>query len=58
MEILKIYLKKQFQIKILCDKAFNIFKNPKYDGYQCRLASMVYNFFDKKSVSDVKKCQM
>ena len=21
--------------KILCDKAFNIVKNPKYDGYQC-----------------------
>ena len=24
--------------KILCDKAFNIAKNPKYDGYQHRLA--------------------
>ena len=24
-------------------------KNPKYDGYQSRLASMVYMFFDKKS---------
>ena len=21
--------------KVLCDKAFNIAKNPKYDGYQC-----------------------
>ena len=31
--------------KILRDKAFNIAKNPKYDGYQRRLASMVYNFF-------------
>ena len=29
------------------DKAFNIAKNPKYDGYQRGLASMVYNFFDK-----------
>ena len=28
------------------DKAFNIAKNPKYDGYQCGLASMVYKFFD------------
>ena len=27
---------------ILRDKAFNIAKNPKYDGYQRRLASMVY----------------
>ena len=35
--------------KILRDKAFNIAKNPKYDGYQRVLASMVYKFFDKKS---------
>ena len=35
--------------KKLCDKAFNIAKNPKYDGYQRGLASMVYNFFDKKT---------
>ena len=35
--------------KILRDKAFNIAKNPKYDGYQKGLASMVYKFFDKKS---------
>ena len=34
--------------KILLDKAFNIAKNPKYDGYQRRLASTVNNFFDKK----------
>ena len=33
----------------LSDKAFNIAKNPKYDGYQKGLASMVYKFFDKKS---------
>ena len=35
--------------KILRDKALNIAKNPKYDGYQRGLASMVYTFFDKKS---------
>ena len=35
--------------KILRDKAFNIAKDPKYDGYQRGLASMVYKFFDKKS---------
>ena len=35
--------------KILRDKAFNIAKNPKYDGYQRGLASLVYKFFDKKS---------
>ena len=40
---------------ILRDKAFNIAKNPKYDGYQCRLASMVYNFFDKETSSGFVK---
>ena len=35
--------------KVLRDKAFNIAKNPKYDGYQRGLASMVYKFFDKNS---------
>ena len=35
--------------KIWRDEAFNIAKNPKYDGYERRLASMVYKFFDKKS---------
>ena len=34
--------------KILRDKAFNFAKNPKYDGYRRGLASMVYEFFDKK----------
>ena len=35
--------------KILHDKAFNIAKNSKYDGYQRGLASMVYKFFDKNT---------
>ena len=35
--------------KVLRDKAFRIASNPKYDGYQRGLASMVYKFFDKKS---------
>ena len=35
--------------KFLRDKAFNIAKDSKYDRYQKRLASMVYNFFYKKS---------
>ena len=35
--------------KILKNKAFNIAKDPKYDGYQRGLASMVYKFFDSKS---------
>ena len=33
--------------KILRDKAFNIAKNWKYDGYQRELVSIVYIFFDK-----------
>ena len=36
---------------VLRDKAFNIAKNLKYDGYQRALASMIYKFFDKKSSS-------
>ena len=35
--------------KVLRDKAFNIAKNPKYDGYQRGLASMLYKFFDKNT---------
>ena len=31
--------------KVLGDKAFNITKNPKYDGYQGGLALTVHNFF-------------
>ena len=34
---------------ILRNRAFNIAKDPKCDGYQRGLASMVYTFFDKKS---------
>ena len=34
--------------KILRNKAFNIAKDQKYEGYQRGLASMVYKFFDKK----------
>ena len=44
---------------MLRDKAFNIVKNPKYDGYQRRLASMVYNLFDKNvSGSGIKNDSM
>ena len=35
--------------KILHDKAFNIAKNPKYDGYQRGIASMVYKFSDNET---------
>ena len=42
-------LKRTSSDKILRDKAFDIAQNPKYDGYQRWLASMVYKFFNKKS---------
>ena len=35
--------------KFLRDKAFKIASDPRYDGYQRELASMVYKFFYKKS---------
>ena len=41
--------KKTASDKVLRDKAFTVAKNPKYDGYQRGLASMVYEVFDKKS---------
>ena len=34
--------------KILKNRAFDVAKDPKYDGYQRGLASMVYKFFDSK----------
>ena len=43
--------RRTFSDKILRDKAFDIAKNPKYDGYQRGLASMIYKCFDKKSAS-------
>ena len=45
---LKDLTRKTASDKILHDKAFNIAKNPKYYGYQYRLASKLYKFFDKK----------
>ena len=37
------------------NRAFNIAKYPKYDGYQRGLVSMVYKFFDKKSAGSGAK---
>ena len=37
--------------KVLRDNAFNIAKNPKYDGHRRGFASMVYNCFAKKTES-------
>ena len=41
--------------KILKNKAFDTAKDPKYDGYQRGLASMVYKFFYSKVASPDKK---
>ena len=41
--------------KIFKNKAFNIAKDPKYDGYQRGLASMFYKFFDKRFASVADK---
>ena len=32
---------------VLCDKVFNIAKNPKYNGHQRGLASMIFKAFKK-----------
>ena len=42
-------LRKTAADKVLKYKAFNIAKDPKYEGYQRGLATMAYNFFDKKN---------
>ena len=36
--------------KVLRDKAYDIASNPEYDGYQRGSASMVYKFFDQKTM--------
>ena len=45
----KDLIKRTQSDKLLRDKAFKIVSDPKYDGYQRGLASMVYKLFDKKS---------
>ena len=37
--------RRTFSDKVLTDKAFNVAKNPKYDGNQRGLASVVYTIF-------------
>ena len=45
----KDFAKRTQSDKVLRDKAFKIGSDPKYDGYQRGLASIVYKSFDKKS---------
>ena len=44
--------------KVLRDKAFEIESNPKYDGSQRGLVSMVYTLFNKKSTGSGIKNQI
>ena len=44
--------------KILRDEAFNFAKSPKHDGYQRGFASMISNFFDKKSCGEAAKIKI
>ena len=41
--------------KVLKDKAFNMDKDAKYDGYQRGFASMAYKFFDIKTLGSCIK---
>ena len=41
--------KRTISEKILKDRAYEIDRKLKYDGYQKGLVSMVYKFFDKKN---------
>ena len=41
--------------KSLRDKAFNIAKDSKYDGYQRGITSIVYKFFGQKNLGDTIK---
>ena len=50
--------RRKFADKVLRDKAFNIAKDPKYDGYQRGIASMVYKFFAKKLLVVVLKMKL
>ena len=43
------YIYKNYLDQVLRNKAFKIASNPKYDGCQRRLVSIVFKFLDEKS---------
>ena len=53
MQHIVILTKRTISDKVLKDRAYEIVINPKYDGYERGLASMVYKVFDKKIGSGV-----
>ena len=44
--------------RVICNKAFNITKNPKYDGYQRGLASIDYKFLLKRLLVKLLKVKV
>ena len=46
---LKDLLRRTASFNVLRDKVYNIAKNPKFNGYQRGIGSIVFNYFDKKS---------
>ena len=54
----KDLLRRTGSYNVLCNKAFNISKNPKYGGHQRPLVSVVYGFFDKKSSGGLLKVKL
>ena len=55
--IIKIYLKELFHTIFWKTERENVI-NPKYDGYQRGLTSMVYKYFDKKTGSEYSLCEI
>ena len=49
IKILRIFPRRTVFDKVLHDKAFNVVKNPKCDGYRRELTTLFYNFLEKKS---------
>lgn len=50
---LKTYPEELPRDKVSHVKPFKIPRNPKHNGYQLSLASMVYKFRDKKAMNDL-----
>ena len=56
--VFKYLTKRTDSNEILRDKAFNITKNSKYDGYQRGTASMVWKFLIKKLQTEQLKMEI
>ena len=54
----KVLVKRTESDKVLRDTAFEIASDPNCDEYQWGLASIVYNFFDKKSSGGANKANL